>query len=445
MKTTSHIDELEYAILGALINRPADYPLAKRLIDQSSFSSAIRGQIFAAIGELIEQAEVVDEVSIAVQTVLKNAGVEISAADLMKLSLKSHGDVQTYAKLLAEHNMRGDLKTLGSALSQDSGKDVADVIDEARTKLLEISAPFSWRSSETLKDAVHPTLETIEAIQTKKISMIGMSSGFPALDKYLGGFSPGQVYILAGRPSMGKSAFIQRVAATCSESIALFSLEMSTQQIVMRMLSQESGVAHWVIRNGKLNEGEWKYLVETAGKLSRKRVFINDNGRLSIADIESEVAMLVQRHGVKGVIIDYLQLVEMPRAETRDQSIGVVTRRLKELAKTEKIFVIVLSQLNRVVESRVDKRPLLADLRESGNIEQDADVVIFVYRPEYYQIKEVEIDSMKQGSENLACLIIAKNRDGPTGDCWLRWMGSQMLFSRLEEEIKPKPINEETF
>ncbi len=310
-------------------------------------------------------------------------------------------------------------------------EDALGLLDEAEQKIFNISEQRMKKSFVAMDTAVHQTMELLQSIHGKHGGVTGVPSGFHKLDELTGGFQPSDFIIIAGRPSMGKTAFalsIARNAALHGEkptAVGVFSLEMSAQQLVMRLMCAEARVDAHKVRTGRLPEDEWKKLSMSVGRLYKAKIFIDDTPGLNILELRAKARRLKVEHNIGLLIVDYLQLMQGPRnIQSREQEISTISRSLKALAKEINLPVIALSQLNRSVESRNDKRPALSDLRESGAIEQDADVVMFVNRPEMFGIQEDEGES----TEGLAEIIIGKQRNGPTDTVKLQFIKQYARF-----------------
>jgi len=284
-----------------------------------------------------------------------------------------------------------------------------------------------------MNTAVHSTMELLESIHGKHSGITGVPAGFTELDNITGGFQKSDLIIVAGRPSQGKTALVLSVARNASVihnvPIGFFSLEMSTQQLVMRLICAEARVDAHSVRTGRLPEDEWRKLSTSVGRLYKAKIFIDDTPALGVLELRAKARRLKAEHNVGMIVVDYLQLMQGPRnAQSREQEISSISRSLKALAKELNIPVVALSQLNRAVEARGDKRPVLADLRESGAIEQDADVVVFVHRPEMFGIEK---DENGNSTEGTAELIIGKQRNGPTGSARMAFIKQYARFENL--------------
>jgi len=336
------------------------------------------------------------------------------------------------------------LRGLISAASAVTGRaynqteDAFDLLDQAETAIFQISERRLKKSFVSMHKAVHDTIEVLESIHGKHSGVTGVPTGFPALDSLTGGWQNSDLIIIAGRPSSGKTAFalsLARNAALHREKptpVGIFSLEMSTQQLVMRLLCAEAKVDAHAVRTGRLPEDEWKRLSTAAGRLTNSNIFIDDTAALGILELRAKARRLKAEKNVGLIVVDYLQLMQGPRAaENREKEISAISRSLKALAKELNIPVVALSQLSRAIESRTDRRPILSDLRESGAIEQDADVVSFVHRPEMYADPNSEEGREVQGK---AEIIVGKQRNGPTDDVPLVFV---RRYARFEN---PAPV-----
>ncbi|MEI7905835.1 MAG: replicative DNA helicase, partial [Bacteroidota bacterium] len=301
-----------------------------------------------------------------------------------------------------------------------------------------------------MKEAVFTTMEMLESIHGKHSGVTGVPSGFTALDSMTGGFQNSDMIIVAARPSMGKTAFVLSLARNAAidhgKSIGFFSLEMSSQQLVLRLICAEARVDAQSVRTGRLPEEQWRNLSTRIGKLYNAKIFIDDTPALSILELRAKARRLKAEHDISMIIIDYLQLMAGPKnAQSREQEISQISRSLKALAKEINIPVVALSQLNRAVETASDKRPMLSNLRESGAIEQDADVVLFIHRPEKFGLTRDDGSS----AEGIAEIIIGKQRNGPTGEIELAFINQYARFENLAmptfDEYAPPPSNDTSF
>ena len=299
-------------------------------------------------------------------------------------------------------------------------------MDQAEQTLFGVTQRFLRQNFTPVRNILTESFERLDALSKQDGSIRGISSGFKHVDGILGGFQPSDLVILAARPSMGKTAFALNIAEHAAvhqkKTVGLFSLEMSKEQLVDRLISSIGKIDAWKLRTGKLNDDDFRSLNEAYGVLAESNLFIDDSASASVMEVRAKARRLQAEHGLDLVVIDYLQLMESPShaADGRTQEVSAISRGLKSLAKELHCPVIALSQLSRAVESRPDKRPLLSDLRESGGIEQDADVVMFLYREDYYN---------KEEQNNIMEVLVRKHRNGPTGDARVL---ARLQFSRFE-------------
>jgi replicative DNA helicase len=321
-------------------------------------------------------------------------------------------------------------------------------LDEAESKIFSISEEGTKESFTSMEKAVKEALELIEAIHSKNVSAFSVATGYFTLDDLLGGFQKSDLIIVAARPSMGKTAFALSVARNAAIDhevpIAIFSLEMSTTQLATRLISAEARINAHSVRTGKFRAEEGAKISRTVHKLSKAPIYIDDSPGLTILELRSKARRLKTEKNLGLIIVDYLQLISSSvRVESREREISIISRSLKALAKELNVPVVALSQLNRAVESRADKRPMLSDLRESGSIEQDADVVMFLYRPEVYGITQYPNDNMS--TEGVAEIIVGKQRNGPTGEARLKFIKDYARFENLDLSyggIEPESLQE---
>ncbi len=437
--------DVEKAVLGAMLIDKEAAPKVLEILDIGSFYNPTHQKIFQAMMSLFEKGEPIDAVTVIEE--LRRQGTVNAAEDPvtiteLTMSVSSSANVEYHARIVLEKALMRSLITASSEVASRAYSDTEDalnLLDEAEAKIFQISDRRLKKTFTPIKKAVVETFEMLESIHGKHSGITGVPTGFPRLDEMTGGFQNSDLIIVAGRPSQGKTAFALSVARNAAlhrekkTAIAIFSLEMSEQQLVIRLLSSEAKVNAHQLRTGKLDNNEWAKLSRNAGRLSEAKVFIDDSASISILELRAKARRLKAEHNIGLVIVDYLQLVQGPKsAESREREISTISRSLKALAKELNIPVIALSQLNRAVESRTDRQPMLADLRESGAIEQDADVVMFVHRPETYKITSIKDDEYGEiSSEGIAEIIIGKQRNGPTGIVRLAFKKEYAGFERL--------------
>jgi replicative DNA helicase len=432
--------EVEKAVLGAMLIEKEAVPKAIELLDSACFYSPMHEKYFRAMASLFEKGDPIDAVTLVEE--LRRAG-ELNAAEDpaniadLTMNTTTAANIEYHARIVLEKSLMRSLITASSVVATRAYSDTEDalgLLDEAEATIFQISERRLKRSFTPIKKAIHETWEMLESIHGKHEGVTGVPTGFHELDKMTGGFQNSDLIIVAGRPSHGKTAFALSLGRNAAvdrhkpTGIAIFSLEMSEQQLVVRLLSAEAKVSAQKLRTGTLPPNDWKNLSRVVGRLAESKIFIDDTASISVLELRAKARRLKSEHNIGMVIVDYLQLVQGPKnSESREREISWISRSLKALAKELNVPVVALSQLNRSVEVRGDKRPMLADLRESGAIEQDADVVIFVNRPEMYETKDEE----KAKVEGKAELIIGKQRNGPTGIVEVSFLKDYARFDNL--------------
>lgn len=423
--------EAEQSVLGSMIIDKDAIAAASEVLAGEDFYSDAHREIYDAMLVLYEQGKPVDLITLT-ETLRQRGTLEgIGAAYITELSMAvpSTANVKYYIRIVEEKAILRRLIKASNEIIQDSyeaQQDVDLILDDAEKRIFKISERRGREDFEPIKMALLDAYAKIEELSKNKGKIIGVPTGFTDFDLMTTGFHPSDFVLIAARPSMGKTSFAMNIAqnAAVKENIpvAIFSLEMSKDQLVQRMLSSEANVELQKIRTGELEDTDWIKLVQAAGPLSQAPIFIDDTPGISVMEMRSKARRLKLEHGLGMIVIDYLQLMSgRGRAENRQQEISEISRSLKALARELEVPVVTLSQLSRGPEARSDHRPMLSDLRDSGAIEQDADVVIFLYRDEYYNP-----DTEKQ---NIAEAIIAKQRNGPTGTVELVWLGQFTKFA----------------
>jgi replicative DNA helicase len=454
--------DVEMAVLGAMLLDKGAIGKAIEILDDSSFYKPAHQRIFTAMVALFERSEPVDLITLVEELRrrgdLDKIGGEYYLTDLTS-RVTTAANIEYHAHIVLEKALMRQLissssEVVGRAYSET--EDALELLDEAEQKIFQISEQRMKKSFISMSTAVHQTMEMLESIHGKHSGVTGVPAGFTEVDNLTGGFQKSDLIIVAGRPSQGKTAFALSVARNASVlhnfAVGFFSLEMSWQQLTMRLICAEARVDAQAVRTGRLPEDEWRHLSTGLGKLHKAPLFIDDSAGLSILEIRAKARRLKAEHNVGLIIVDYLQLMQGPKnAQSREQEISQISRSLKALAKEIDVPVIALSQLNRAVELRGDKRPVLADLRESGAIEQDADVVLFVHRPEKHNIPEVTLpDGNTLPSAGIAEIIVGKQRNGPTGNAFLTFIDRPARFANLERFreaafLPPEPAEETPF
>jgi len=468
LRELPHNIEAEQSLLGAIMLNNECFEDVSDIISSPCFYVPVNGQIFTAIESLIAADQTADPITLRAYFEKNNELQRIEGGNyLVQLvnSVVSLSGVTDYARLVHDLYIRRQLILIGenvayNATKFDLGVSGIDQIENAEAKLYELAMSDTRGNCLSFSEIATEAVKTIELAFRSSNKLVGITSGFIDVNKKLGGLNRSDLIILAGRPSMGKTALATNIAFKValenllgregSGKVAFFSLEMSAEQLVTRILSQECMIASERIRKGEIKDDDFARLVSTAKKLQSIPLYIEDTPAMTVAALRTRARKLKRQKGLDLIIIDYLQLLmgsSDKRNDNRVQEISEITRSLKSLAKELDIPVIALSQLSRAVEVRDDKRPQLADLRESGSIEQDADVVMFVYREEYYleRMKPAE-DSTElqkwqnkmQSAHNKAEVIIAKQRHGPIGTVELFFDGQYTKFDNLAEDRQGK-------
>jgi replicative DNA helicase len=430
--------EAEEAVLGSMmIDEDAANKAISILGSSHYFYKDSHRKIFDAMLELMNNSNPIDTVSVSdelkkVKSLKSIGGIYYLTGLVDKVPTSAR--VETYAEIVKEKGMLRDLITTSHEISKkalDAGDSVGSILDQAEQSIFNLTEQKDSKIYQHIEPILSSTVKRIEEIAANPGSTIGVPSGIIDLDKLTAGFQKGDLVIIAGRPSMGKTALaltVARNAAIESKSpTAIFSLEMSSDQLGQRLLTSEARVDNSHVRRGSLPSGKWKNINIASGKLAQAPLYIDDTPALSILDLRSRARRLKRERNIELIIVDYLQLMQGPKnSENRQNEISQITQSLKALAKELNIPVIALSQLSRAVEQRTKKEPMLSDLRESGAIEQDADVVIFLYRPSVY-------DKENQDLKGLAYLIVAKQRNGPTGRVTATFIDTYARFDNYTE------------
>ncbi len=429
-----HSIEAEQAVVGAmLMDRDAILTSSEILVGEDFYQTAY-GVIFDAVVEIFNEGKPVDLITLQERLKEKDVPAEISSLEFVRdlvTAVPTSANVKYYAQIVADKAMMRRLIKQNDEISNMCylGKEPTEAILEvAEKKVFDLVQKRGGGDYVPIKEVVMNALGKIEAASKTSGSVTGVPTGFLDLDYKLAGLQPSDLVLVAARPSMGKTAFVlniaQHVAFKANKAVAIFSLEMSKEQLVNRLFALEGQVDAQSLRTGNLKDEEWEKLIESAGIIGKSKMIIDDTASISISELRSKCRKYKLEHGLDLIIIDYLQLMTGRvggRSESRQQEISEISRSLKALARELNVPVVALSQLNRGVELRTDKRPMLADLRESGAIEQDADVVMFIYRDDYYN-KDTEL-------KNVAEIIIAKQRNGSLGTVELTWLPQYTKFA----------------
>ena len=434
-----HSVEAEQSVVGAMLMDKDAIMTAAEIVSGADFYQSAYGVIFDSMVELFNEGKPVDLITLQERLKEKDVPAEIASLEFVKdlvTAVPTSANVKYYAEIVAEKSLMRKLIRLNEEIANTcyAGKEPLEAILENTEKsVFELLQRRNTGDYVPIRQVVMNALERIEKASKNKGTVTGIPTGFIDLDYKLSGLQPSDLILVAARPSMGKTAFVlniaQYVAFKKNKAVAIFSLEMSKEQLVNRLFSLESQVDAQSLRTGNMKDSDWEKLIEGAGVIGKSKLIIDDTPGISISELRSKCRKYKLEHGLDIIIIDYLQLMTGSvgrSSESRQQEISEISRALKGLARELNVPVIALSQLSRAVESRPDKQPMLSDLRESGAIEQDADVVMFIYRDEYYN-KDSEFKKQAE-------IIIAKQRNGPVGTVNLAWLGEYTKFANLSRQ-----------
>ena len=428
--------EAEQSVIGAMLMDRDAITIASEILTVDDFYQKQYGILFEAMVELYTENVPVDLITLQNRLKEKDVPPEISSLEFVRdmiTKVPTSVNVGTYAKIVSEKAALRRLIRVNEEIASAcyAGKDsVEEIMEDTEKKIFQVLQRKTNDEFVPIKDVVLNALDKIEAASRMKGSVTGMPTGFIDLDYKTSGFQPSDLILIAARPSMGKTAFVLNIAEymafRSNETVAIFSLEMSKEQLVNRLFALESRVDSQILRTGNLSDNDWSSLIEAAGVIGRSNLIIDDTPGISVSELRSKCRKYKLEHNLGIIMIDYLQLMQGSRkSESRQQEISEISRSLKGLARELNVPVIALSQLSRAVEQRTDKRPMLSDLRESGAIEQDADVCMFIYRDDYYNPDTED--------KNIAEIIIAKQRNGPIGTVRLAWMPQ---YTRFGNELR---------
>ena len=431
-----HDLESEQAVIASMLMDRENINRVSEVLTKDDFYHQQYGLIYESILELNEEGKPVDQVILQNRLREKNLPPEYTSIEFLTglvVALPTQANLMDYADLVAKKALLRRVIKVCSGIEQDcfaSEGDVNRILDKTEADLMSLIQKRTTDSEEPIMKVVVRAIEKIEAAGKNSGNVTGVATGFLDLDRQTAGLQPSDLILLAARPSMGKTALALNIAEYVAfhekQCVAIFSLEMSKDQLVNRLFSLESRVDAQKLRTGNLNEGEWSALMEGAEAIAQSELIIDDKPGISIGELRSKCRKYKMEHDLKLILIDYLQLMSgSGRADSRQQEVSEISRSLKALARELNVPVVALSQLSRAVESRPDHRPMMSDLRESGAIEQDADVVMFIYRDDYYNH-----DTEKKG---IAEVIIAKQRNGPIGTIELKWSPEYTKFFNLEK------------
>ncbi|MFS1067113.1 replicative DNA helicase [Enterococcus casseliflavus] len=435
--------EAEQAVLGAVFLDADAIIDAMEVIAPEDFYRRSHQIIFQAMIQLNDRSESIDLITLKAEIEKSNSLEDVGGLTyLTELSQASPSaaSIAYYAKIVDDKaTLRNLIQTASRIVTKgfEQDEDVQSIIDQAEKSILEVSEKRNSNGFQSIAEVLNRTIETIDQLAQNNEEITGLPTGYAALDKMTAGLQKEELIILAARPAVGKTAFAlniaQNVGTKTDRSVAIFSLEMGAESLVNRMLCAEGSIEASHLRTGQLSEEEWRNLIVAMGSLSNANIYIDDTPGIKISEIRARCRKLAQEKGNLGLIlIDYLQLIEGTGRENRQQEVSEISRQLKKLAKELKVPVIALSQLSRGVEQRQDKRPVLSDIRESGSIEQDADIVAFLYRDDYYRSEGDDDDEPEeQQNNNVIEVIIEKNRSGARGTVELLFIKEYNKFSSV--------------
>ena len=430
-----HSVEAEQSVIGSMIMDKDAITTVTEILDSDDFYRTQYGVLFQAMADLYQEDKPVDVVTLSDKLKEKELPEELAGIEVITELLKAvptSANVKYYANIVKEKAVLRRLIKITEGITNTcylAKEPVEDILQTTEKQIFDIVQNKGSSDFVSIRDVVLKSIESIEAASRSKGTVTGIATGFYDLDYKTAGLQPSDLILVAARPSMGKTAFVlniaEYVALKSNITTAIFSLEMSKEQLVKRILSMNSKVDSQAIRSGELQDEDWSKLVESARLIGNSNLIIDDTPGISISELRSKCRKFKLEHNLGLIIIDYLQLMSGgKKSESRQQEISEISRSLKALAREVNAPVIALSQLSRAVEQRPDKRPMLSDLRESGAIEQDADVVMFIYRDDYYNH-----DSEEAGVSEI---IIGKQRNGPTGTVKLAWLSQYTKFANLE-------------
>ncbi|PPA68499.1 replicative DNA helicase [Jeotgalibacillus proteolyticus] len=431
--------EAEQAVIGAIFLEPQALISAAEILMPDDFYRSSHQRIFEVMMSLSDKGKAIDLITVteelAAAKELEDIGGVSYLSDLAA-SVPTAANLEYYARIVEEKSLLRRLIRTATTIAQDGyarEDEVENLLGEAERNIMEVANRKNTSAFHSMKDVLVRTYDNIEILNSQKGEITGIATGFNELDRMTAGFQRNDLIIVAARPSVGKTAFAlniaQNVATKTGENVAIFSLEMGAEQLVMRMLCAEGNINAQNLRTGALTDEDWRKLTMAMGSLSNAGIYIDDTPGVRVQDIRAKCRRLKQEHGLGMILIDYMQLIHGTGkpGENRQQEVSEISRSLKGLARELEVPVIALSQLSRGVEQRQDKRPMMSDLRESGSIEQDADIVAFLYRDDYYD-KESE-------NQNTIEIIIAKQRNGPVGTVSLAFIKEYNKFVNLERRL----------
>jgi replicative DNA helicase len=435
--------DLEEAVLGALMLEKNALNAVVEFLKPEHFYKDAHKEIYTAILDLFKASEPVDMRTV-VHQLRKNGKIELVGGTYvipeLTAKVSSAANIEFHARVIMEMAIKRKLIEVASQIHNDAYEDTTDVfelLDKTEQSVFEISDSNLRKNYDNMRNLMARAIQELQVLKDHKDGLTGVPSGFTALDRITSGWQKSDLVIIAARPGMGKTAFVvsalRNAAVDFKIPVAIFSLEMASVQLVNRMISAEAELDSEKIKRGNLADHEWAQLVHKTSRLSAAPIFIDDTPALSILELRAKCRRLKAEHNVQLIVIDYLQLMRGEQGGNREQEIASISRALKGIAKELTVPVLALSQLSRGVETRGgDKRPQLSDLRESGSIEQDADIVMFLYRPEYYKIT---VDEEGMPTQGVGEVIVAKHRNGSTGTAKLKFVGKFTKFADFDSPV----------
>jgi replicative DNA helicase len=442
LRVPPHSIQAEQSVLGGLMLDNAAWDQVADRVVKTDFYRREHQLIFQAIGSLADRSQPFDVVTLAEELERRgelNAAGGLAYVGALASDTPSAANIRAYAEIVREHSVKRQLIRVGTEIADSAfhpeGRNAAELLDVAEQKVFDIAQQKAKDSGGfvSIKPLLTRAVDRIELLYARSEPITGLSTGFADLDDMTSGLQPADLIVIAGRPSMGKTSFAMNIAENVAiksrKPVAVYSMEMPGESLTMRMMSSLGRIDQHRVRTGRLDDEEWPRLTSAVSLLSEASIFIDDSAALTPTEVRARARRLMREQGELGlIVIDYLQLMQAPgENETRATEISIISRSLKALAKELHVPVIALSQLNRNLEQRPNKRPVMSDLRESGSIEQDADIVIFIYRDEVYHE-----DSPDKG---IAEIIIGKQRNGPIGTVRLTFLGQYTKFENFIDDV----------
>lgn len=453
LRVLPHNIEAEQSVLGAIMLEPEKWDEVNDTISEEHFYKTAHKVIYTAFRELNIKGQPIDILTVSEllkkKDEIEQVGGAAYLAEILNLT-PTTANLKTYVDIVVEkailRKLISECQGLVTKAYDQEYEDIGSFIDGAEAKIFSIAEKKKVDGLVPANEILKSSMQRIDELYNAGgVGITGVSSGFTDLDKMTAGFQPGELTIIAARPSMGKTAFSLNIASNAAiregKKVAYFSLEMGQEQLMLRMLASESRIDMSAMRIGKIPDSSWPKLINTVSIISKSGLFIDDTSGISPFEIRAKCRRLKATHGLDMIMVDYLQLMDLKqKVESRERAVSEISKTLKAIAKELKVPVIALAQLNRGVEGRSDRRPMLSDLRESGSIEQDADVIMMIYRDDYYERENSD-------AKGIAEIIISKQRNGPTGVAKLAWMAQFGQFANLAADslaqFSPKSGSEE--